>query len=65
MEWYLIYEILIDINQCAYHRDFIWNLFPIVSTTISQEIQMYTNRHNHEHNIKPNFLFHVVHIYNI
>ena len=31
MEWYLIREILIDINQCVYIRKFTCNLFPRVS----------------------------------
>ena len=33
--------------------------------TIFQEPQMYTNKHNHQHKIKQQYLFHLVHTFNI
>ena len=32
IEWYFVWEIIIDMNQCAYPKKSTWNIFPKVST---------------------------------
>ena len=42
----LIWDIMIDMNQCAYPKKFTWNLFTIVSTDhfpIASEVYQYTH----------------------
>ena len=65
IEWSLSCEILMDINQCAYPRNFTRNIFPSVSKTNSLVPHIYTNIHSHQYNITQLTWIHLVHTCNL